>query len=61
MPTEEHPYKETAMDFVVELPESDGFNAILVVTGRFIPVQYYISRKTTWTAGDVADSYVNDI
>ena len=35
MPTGERPFEEIAMDFVGELPESEGFNAILVVTDRF--------------------------
>ena len=35
MPIEERPFEEIAMDFVGELPESEGFNAILVVTDRF--------------------------
>ena len=49
------------MDFVKKLPESEGFNAILVVTDRFTKVQYYIPARTIWTAEDVADSYINDI
>ena len=57
----EHPFEEIAMDFVGELRESEGFNAILVVTDRFTKVQHYIPTKTTWTAEDVADSYINDI
>ena len=61
MPTGERPFEEIAMDFVGELPESEAFNAILVVTNRFTKVQYYIPAKTTWTAEDVADSYINDI
>ena len=47
MPTEERPFEEIAMDFVGELPESEGFNAILVVTDRFTKVQNYIPAKTT--------------
>ena len=34
MPTGERPFEGIAMDFVGELPESEGFNAILVVTDR---------------------------
>ena len=49
------------MDFVRELRESEGFHAILVVTDQFTKVQHYIPAKTTWTAEDVADSYINDI
>ena len=61
MPTGERPFEEIAMDFVGELPESEGFNAILVVTDRFTKVQYYIPAKTTWTAENVVDSYINDM
>ena len=61
MPTEERPFEEIEMDFVRELPESEGFNTILVVTDRFTKVQNYIPAKTTWTSEDIADSYINDI
>ena len=59
--TEEHPFEKIGMDFVGELPESEGFNPILVVTDWFTKVQYYILAKTTWTAEEVADCYITDI
>src|SRR6187402_2230712 len=49
------------MDFVGELPESEGYNAILVITDRFTKVQHYIPAKTSWTSEDVANAYLNDI
>ena len=61
MPTGERPFEGIAMDFVGELPESEGFNAILVVTDWFTKAQHYIPAKTTSTAEDVADSYIKDI
>ena len=61
MPTGEQPFEEIAMDFVGELPESEGFNAILVVTDRFTKVQQYLPAKTTLTAADVANAYCNEI
>ena len=61
MPTGERPFEEIGMDFVGELPQSEGFHTILVVTDRFTKVQHYIPAKTTWTAEDVAYSYINDI
>ena len=61
IPTGERPFEEIAIDFVGELPESEGFNAILVVTDRFTKVQHYIPAKTTWTASDVATIYINEI
>ena len=47
MPIGELPFEEIAMDFVGELPESEGFDAILVVTDGFTKVQYYLPAKTT--------------
>ena len=61
MLTEECSFEEIAIDFVAELPESDAFNAILVVTDQFTKVQHYIRAKSTWTAEDIADSYITDI
>ena len=61
MQTGERPFEEIAMDFVGELPESEGFNAILVVTDRFTKAQHYIPAKTTWTAADDANAYMNEI
>ena len=40
MPIGECSCEEIAMDFVEELPESEGFNAILVVIDRFIKVHH---------------------
>jgi len=61
MPTGERLFEEIAMDFVGELPESEGFNAILVITDRFTKVLHYLPTKTTWTAADVAATYINEI
>ena len=49
------------MDFIGELPESEGFNAILVVTDRFTKVPHYLAAKTTWTAADLVNAYINEI
>ena len=61
MPLAECPCKEMAMDFVVKLPESKGFNTIVVVTDCFTKVQQYIAAKTTWTVADITDAYINKI
>ena len=61
MPTGERPFKEIAMNFVGELPESEGFNAILVVTDRFTKIHHYLPGKTTGMAVDIANAYINEI
>ncbi len=58
MPTGSKPWEEIAMDFVGELPDSEGYNAILVITDRFSKIQHYIPAKTTWTAVDVANAFI---
>ena len=49
------------MDFVGELLQSEGFNAILVVTDRFTKVPHCLLAKTTCTAAVVANAYINEI
>ena len=61
MPRGERLFEEIAMDFVGELPESEGFNPILVVTNQLTKVQHCMQAKTICTAKDVADSYISDI
>ena len=61
IPTGERPWKEIAMDFVRELPESDSYNAILVITDRFTKMQHYILVKTSWTSEDMANAYLYDV
>ena len=61
MPAGECPFEEIVMDFVRQLPESEGCNIILVVLDQFTKVQYYIRAKTTCILEDVANCYINDI
>ena len=61
MPTGVRPCEEIAMDFLGELPQSDGWNAILVLTDRFTKMQRYIPAKTTWTAEDITNVYITDV
>lgn len=55
------PFETIAMDFVVALPLSDGFDSILTITDKFTKVVSLIPCKTTDTAMSVArrwlDSY----
>ena len=61
IPIGERPWEEIVMDFVRELLESDGYNAILVIRDCFIKIQYYIPTKTSWTSKDMANAYLYDI
>ena len=57
----ERALQEIAMDCVAELPESELFNPMLVVTDQFTKVQGYIAAKTTCTAENNVDLYLNNI
>jgi len=39
-------WTDIAMDFVINLPESEGYNAILIVTNRLSKERYYIPYST---------------
>ena len=49
------------MDFVGELPESEGYNAILVITDWLTKMQLYIPAKTMWNSKDVANAYLCEV
>lgn len=61
IPTGERPFKEIVMNLAGELPKSERYNAVLAVTNWFTKVQTYLPAKTTWTAANIADMYINDI
>ena len=51
------PVMQIPMNFVRELPKSEAFYTILVITNCFTKVHLYILAKTTGIAADVADTY----
>ena len=59
--TEEDLFVEIAIDVIREFPQSEGHNTNLVATDWFTQVQHYIKAKTTCTATDIANSYINNI
>ena len=61
MPTRKYHFQEITIDVATELPESEDFNAILVVADWFAKGEYYMEAKTTCIADNIADSYINDI
>ena len=61
MPTGVQPWEEISMDFVGDLPKSEGFNMILVITNRFMKMQRYIPARNTWSTEDVTNVYITDV
>ena len=57
LPAPEERWRDLSMDFVGELPNSEGFNAILVVTDRLTKMRHLIPCHTTATATDTATMF----
>lgn len=49
------PFHTVAMDFVIELPESDGFNTMLTITDKFTKKVILEPGRDTWKADDWAN------
>jgi hypothetical protein len=54
-------WKEVSMDFVTGLPESNGFNAILVVVDRLSKMRHLIPCRDSTTSKDLAQIYLEKI
>ncbi|KAH0603285.1 uncharacterized protein H6S33_007607 [Morchella sextelata] len=60
LPIPEQPWQEVSMDFVTGLPESEGYNAIMVVVDRLTKMRYFLSCNTTINSEDVAQLYLRN-
>lgn len=58
IPPPEHRWRDIAMDFVGELAESRGYNAIFVVMDRLSKMRHLVPCRTTSSALDVADMFI---
>jgi len=59
LPVPEHPGHSISMDFIQQLPASNGFTNILVVIDRLSKEGVFIPTTDTLTAPDVADVFVS--
>lgn len=55
LPTPYHPWSHIAIDFITDLPESDGKTVILVITDRFSRSLQLIPLKSLPTAFELAE------
>ena len=53
--------EDISMDYVVGLPWSDGFNAVLVVVCRLTMIRHLIHCRDTCTSEELADIYLKRI
>ena len=61
LPIAQQPWQEVSMDFVTGLPESEGFNAVMVVVDRLTKLRHLIPCTTTTSSEDVAKLYLRNV
>ena len=57
----ERPWQHITMDFIEKLPESNGYDSILVVVDRLTKWAIFISTKTTLTSSQLAELLVEQV
>lgn len=55
----DRPWSTIGFDFVVKLPESAGFNSILVIVDRFSTRVHLISANQSWNAEEFAFAFLD--
>lgn len=61
LPIPEQPWQEVSMDFVTGLPESEGYDAIMVIVDRLTKMRHLLPCNTTVNAEDVAQLYLRNV
>jgi hypothetical protein len=61
LPTPQQPWKSLSMDFITDLPNSEGFDSILVVIDRFTKMGHFIPCRKTITAPELAKLFLTNI
>lgn len=55
LPTPFGPWEDVTMDFIIGLPSSKGFVAVLVVVDRFTKNAHFCALRSGFTASQVAE------
>ncbi|KNZ49959.1 uncharacterized protein VP01_466g2, partial [Puccinia sorghi] len=55
------PWHSLSMDFISQLPLSNGYDAILVVVDRFSKMSLFIQTKTTCNSSELADLFIEHV
>ena len=61
LPIPNRAWEDISIDFVVGLPWSDGFNAVLVVVCHLTKMRHFIYCRGIISAQDLAQLYVNNV
>src|ERR1700738_2485136 len=55
------PWKSVLMDYIVELPKSEGYDAIYICVDRFTKMTHFIPTYTTVTAEQTAQLFYRHV
>jgi transposase InsO family protein len=55
------PWEEIAMDFIVKLPKSEGYDSILVIADRLTKYAYFLPWKEATSAEDLAKEVIKTV
>src|ERR1700738_5111744 len=61
LPIPPGPWKSVSMDFIVQLPRSDGYDAIYMCVDRLTKMAHFIPMNTTVTAKETAQLFYQHI
>lgn len=61
LPIPERPWSSISMDFIEQLPNSGGFDSILVVVCRFTKMAVFVPTTVTATSQDLANLFLQHI
>ena len=61
LPIPDGPWSSLSMDFISQIPSSNGFDSILVVVNRFSKMGLFIKMHSTATALDLASLFIANI
>lgn len=61
LPIPERPWDKIAMDFIVELPPSEGFSSIFVVVDCLSRMSHFVPMKGTPSATETAEVFIKEV
>ena len=61
LPIPNGPWKSVSMDFVVQLPLSQGYDAIYVCVDRFTTMAHFVATNSNITAEGTAELYLRNV
>ena len=61
LPIEERPWESVTMDFIIDLPKSEGYGSIIVVVDRFSKYATFIAALKDYTAEETTKLFLKNV